>query len=98
MKFILSIFIFLSITSCATTKSTDFVCDGTTATMKNYLGLDGCGWVLVLENGNKLEPVNLDKFGIELKEDKKVCIHYHELDFSSICMVGPIIELDSMTE
>jgi hypothetical protein len=67
------------------------------ATLSNYTGLDGCGWVIKLENGEVLEPANLGSFAIELIEGKKVWITYTEMqDVASICMVGPIVTIDAI--
>jgi hypothetical protein len=63
--------------------------------LKNFAGLDGCGWIIQLSDSVNLEPINLDEFEIELEENKKVCIQYHErTDLASVCMVGKIVEID----
>lgn len=62
--------------------------------LRNYTGLDGCGWVIVDEDNTVFEPINLDEFGIELVDYASISFTYQELnDMASICMVGPIIEL-----
>ncbi|MEY3237586.1 MAG: hypothetical protein RI883_1687, partial [Bacteroidota bacterium] len=61
-------------------------------------GLDGCGWVLELDNGSKLEPQNLSDFEIELVEGKDVHIRYEEVETFSICMVGKIVKIECLTE
>jgi hypothetical protein len=67
------------------------------AVIHDYTGLDGCGWVIRLDEGETLEPTNLQSFGIKLKEGKKVWITYTELnDLASICMVGPIVRIDGI--
>ncbi len=38
--------------------------------LKNLTGLDGCGWVLQLDDNSYLEAQNLDQFEIELKEGR----------------------------
>ncbi|MEN8122384.1 MAG: hypothetical protein ABFS35_18710 [Bacteroidota bacterium] len=74
-------------------KSNDFH----TGILKNFTGLDGCGWIIQLSDSSKLEPINLDEFKIDLEEGKKVEIKYHERnDLGSICMVGKIVEIDSI--
>jgi hypothetical protein len=32
------------------------------ATIKDFTGLDGCGMLIVLENGDEIEPSNLNNF------------------------------------
>jgi hypothetical protein len=67
--------------------------------LKNYTGLDGCGWVIVLEDGTKLEPTNLTEFDLLLEEGKKISIRYEQIsDAASICMVGEIIKIKCIKE
>ena len=69
--------------------------DAETGILKNLTGLDGCGWIIQLADSTRLEPINLNEFDIELKEDKVVCFRYHERpDMGSYCMVGPVVEID----
>jgi len=68
------------------------------ATLHNYTGLDGCGWVLELNDGSKLEPQNLDDFEIELEEGKKLHIKYEKVDAGSICMVGDVVKIKCLSE
>ena len=70
-------------------------CNGYNGILKNLTGLDGCGWIIQLADSKRLEPINLDDFDIELKENKSVCIQFHErTDLGSYCMVGKVVELD----
>lgn len=63
--------------------------------LRNLTGLDGCGWIIQLSDSTKLEPINLDDFDIELRENKPVCFQFHErTDLGSYCMVGKVVELD----
>ncbi len=51
-------------------------------------GLDGCSWMIELENGNKLNPINLDDFNVELIDNKKLMIGYTvKKDKSGILMM-----------
>lgn len=70
------------------------------ATIKNLTGLDGCSWVLVLDNGQKLEPTNLKSFdNIKLEDGKDVMVEYEEQPYAvSICMVGKIIKIICISE
>ncbi|RKD90270.1 hypothetical protein [Mangrovibacterium diazotrophicum] len=71
-------------------------CEGAEdAILRNMGGLDGCGWVIQLPDSTKLEPTNLNVFNIELKDNKQVCVRYHELEgVVSTCMVGKVVEID----
>jgi hypothetical protein len=67
------------------------------AILADYTGLDGCSWVIKLENNEVLEPNNLAETGIELKEGKKVWVKYTtEEGMASICMVGPIVTIEEI--
>ena len=66
--------------------------------MKDYTGMDGCEFVLVLENGGVLEMGYFDeKPNFKFKNGMKVSISYEEMrDMASICMVGPIVRIMCM--
>ena len=71
--------------------------DAEAAILTDYTGLDGCSWVIKLENNEVLEPTNLAETGIELKEGKKIWVKYTvEEGMASICMVGPIVSIDAI--
>lgn len=63
----------------------------------NATGFDGCGWLIELFDGTRLEPVNLEDFDIALDEDLPICVEYDErTDLGSICMTGTIVEITSI--
>jgi hypothetical protein len=68
------------------------------ATIEDYTGLDGCGLVIKLQNGNVLEPINLNDFNITPTDGMKVWVKYHEVGMMSICMVGPTVEIDCLAK
>ena len=69
------------------------------ATIEDYTGLDGCGLVIKLQNGEVLEPVNLNDFNLTPTDGMKVWVKYHEVSgMASICMVGPIVEIDCLAK
>lgn len=82
------VFIFF-VVSCAPRK---FAPDGDKGTLKK-LELDGCSWIIELENGDRLQPINLESMNFELSENKKVTISYEAVDAMSICMAGKTVEL-----
>jgi len=65
------------------------------ATLRDYTGLDGCGWVLE-SGGEVLEPINLESFLDAPEDGMRLEVEY---DFAenvfSICMVGPMVVLTS---
>jgi hypothetical protein len=68
------------------------------AVIRDYTGLDGCGFVIELMDGTVLEPVNLEDFSLPLFDGKPIWIRYHETVGGSICMVGTIVQIDCMEE
>ena len=84
---------------------------GTLATIRDLRGLDGCGFVLELENGERLEPVlNSNCWdpsyqyaptieNVRFMDGKQVSIAYTVLpDRGSICMVGKVVEITCISE
>ena len=65
------------------------------ATLRDYAGLDGCGFVLVLDNGGVFEMGDFDvEPDFKFINGMKVNISYEKtLDIASICMVGPIVRI-----
>jgi len=68
------------------------------ATIIDYTGLDGCGLVIKLQNGEVLDPVNLNDFNITPTDGMKVWVKYHEVGLASICMVGPTVQIDCLAK
>jgi len=62
------------------------------ATVVDMSGLDGCTFLLKLEDGKKLEPLNLDQ--AYKKDGLAVWIRYVDSKGSvSICMAGKMVKL-----
>jgi hypothetical protein len=56
--------------------------------------VDGCNWMLKLENGKLLEPVNLgDEFK---KENLIIWIQYKHYENYSFCMAGEMVTITSV--
>jgi hypothetical protein len=67
--------------------------------LKNFTGLDGCGWIIALEDGTNLEPTNLTEFDVEFVDGNKILVEYKQSNVgASICMVGEIVEIKSIKE
>ena len=91
---ILSTFLLLIFSACDRTS-----CENAqAATIEDYTGLDGCGLVIKLQNGDVLEPTNLNDFNITPTDGMKVWVKYHEVAMMSICMVGPTVEIDCLAK
>jgi hypothetical protein len=69
-------------------------------TIQDLTGLDGCGFVIQLEDQSYLEPVNLSDFASSatIVDDQKVWVKYKEVTGGSICMVGKIIEIKDLQD
>jgi hypothetical protein len=84
------------------------------ATVRDLTGLDGCGFVFVLNDGTKLEPYRLMYCGtpplpkevtedplyqFEFEDGKKVIIGYKEMpNRNSACMAGPLVKITCLME
>lgn len=67
-------------------------------TLYDYTGLDGCSWIIQLADGTKFEPANLGDFPVTPEDGKQIYFTYTPLDAGSICMVGKVIEIQSIRE
>jgi hypothetical protein len=66
--------------------------------VKDYTGLDGCGFIIELAGGEKLEPFYIDS-SFELVDGQHVWVRYTFLeDHASICMVGSPARIYSIHE
>ena len=73
--------------------------DGVNAVLINLEGLDGCTWVFELEDGQRLEPINLHQYEFDLKNGIKVKLNYTEaIDMMSICMVGKMVNITCISK
>ncbi len=66
--------------------------------VRDYTGLDGCGFIIELINGDKLEPVEINDENFVLMDGQRVILTYTELSNMSICMVGKTVRIDSIRE
>ncbi len=67
--------------------------------VKDYTGLDGCGFIIELSNGDRLEPAQVVDSSFVFYDGQKVIFTYTELkDVGSICMVGKIVRIESIRE
>lgn len=92
---IASILLFTLFSSCRN----ESICpDAEKGVFKNLSDLDGCSWVIEMENGEELEPLNISDFDIQLVEDKKLWVTYEEESAASICMVGKTVTIVCITD
>ena len=80
-----------------------------TGTVRDMTGLDGCGWVIIKDDGEKLEPLmpalmcGTPPIPDEVKEDplynwefedgQRIHFSYAETESASICMVGKVVSI-----
>jgi hypothetical protein len=63
----------------------------------NMSTFDGCGWIIELDNKNKIEPRNLNDFNLTLQDSAGVLVRYQiPNDRSSYCMIGDVVEIVSI--
>jgi len=94
MKPILLNLFFVIFIFCVSSCSTNSCPNSVKGEFKDLQGLDGCGMVISLENGDKINPVNLSDFDIEIVDGKKVWVSYSiQENAMGICMVGKIVEI-----
>jgi len=90
-----------TLAACNSTKSDNTqkadknLTEGVLVDMNN---LDGCGWIIKLEDGTKLQPVNINKFDFEPKDGVAVLFRYKKVDMAGVCMLGQMVELLSIKE
>lgn len=73
--------------------------EGEKAVLRDYAGLDGCRWLFELEDGQRLEPVNLHQYDFELKDGLEVSIQFTEAtDMMSICMAGKMVNITCISK
>jgi hypothetical protein len=100
MKYFITLLTLTLFIACNGTKqnTTDTMSCNTKGTVKDYAGLDGCGLLIELENGKKLEPAEVvDDFA--LKDGQQIAFDYEEMpEMASICMAGKIVRITCIKE
>ena len=67
-------------------------------TVKDYTGLDGCGLLIDLKDGSRLEPVEIEG-DFKLKAGQKILFSYEVLtDQASTCQAGDIVRVTCIRE
>jgi hypothetical protein len=64
--------------------------------LKDYTGtLDGCGFLIELDNGSKLEPVS-NQSGVTFENNRRIIVKYRLKQTYSICQAGQGVEIVSL--
>ncbi len=100
MRIIISISLILLFTNFSGCEKEDPLISGEVeGIVKDYTGLDGCGFIIELTNGEKLEPAQMADTGFVFYDGQRVVLTYTELtDMASICMVGKIVRIETIRE
>ncbi len=69
-----------------------------TGTVHDYTGLDGCGFIIELDNGEKLEPAVIEDESFELEDGQRVSLSYEPIEAASFCMVGKVVKITCITD
>ena len=92
MKILSLIFALLVVLSCSNEDNT-LMCDEK-ATIRDFTGVDGCSYVLVLDDEKVLEIGDLEfEPDFQFRDGLRVSVTYEELSSSSVCMVGSIVRV-----
>ena len=88
----ISLIAYISCESEDTDKDTKLNAGVVTGTLLDYTGLDGCGFLIKLDNGDIFEPVNLDTLPITIRDGQRIQFTYQPAtDIDSYCMAGEVI-------
>jgi hypothetical protein len=69
--------------------------------IKDMSNLNGCGYVVQLNNGTILEVENLHEFNIDIENNKDVWVKYQSnplICIETICQLGEVVSLEDMIE
>ena len=68
------------------------VLEESTGIVKDLTGFDGCGKVILLDNGTTLEPVEVPQ-NVTLQPNARVSVKFRKVDTYSICMTGLTVKV-----
>tara|TARA_Y100000817_G_C16710434_1_gene478989 strand:+ start:312 stop:608 length:297 start_codon:yes stop_codon:yes gene_type:complete len=92
MKIVLLVFALSLFLSCR--NEDDALLCNEKATLRDFTGVDGCTYVLILDNGEVLEIGELVfEPDFEFSDGLRVSVTYEEFSSVSICMIGPMVRL-----
>ncbi len=92
----------VTVDSCSSTRCDTLVIKpeawcSLTGVVVDETGLDGCGLMIRLDNGEMLEPAIMPDF--RLRPGMRVRLAYTELtDVATICMAGKVVQIDCIEE
>jgi len=88
------VFIFLLVISGITCNKEKL--EEQTGLLKDYTGmLAGCGFIIELDNGAKLEPAS-NNSGVIFENNRRIAVKYRDNPSMSVCMMGQAVEIVSL--
>ena len=60
-------------------------------------GLDGCGMMIELSDGAKLNPVEYTVKSFNFEDGQRIRFSYEEVDAMNICMSGQTVKITCIT-
>jgi hypothetical protein len=69
------------------------------AIVRDFTDIDTCGIVFQLEDGTKVEPMNLSEFqSFELFEGQWIWLKFKKVSGTSTCQLGDVVRIQCMSE
>ena len=93
---LLSLCLLLSLTACDQKDLAGPECS-TPATVRDFTRLSGCGSVLELRNGQRLEPWGERWVEFPKVDGQRMTVTYREAPAASSCLAGKVTEVDCIT-
>ncbi|MGB1120702.1 MAG: hypothetical protein ACPG3Z_01820 [Saprospiraceae bacterium] len=89
MLFAMMMFVF---DSCTPGKETSTYCT-TEGTIRDMTGLDGCGMMIELSDGTRLNPVEYTVKSFSFEDGQKIRFSYEKVDAMNVCMSGQTVKI-----
>lgn len=77
--------------SCTPSKKVSTSC-AVEGTVRDMTGLDGCKMMIVLEDGNRLNPTSYPET-FRLEDGQKIRFSYEKVDAMNVCMSGQTVKI-----
>jgi len=84
--------IVLSFGSCTSGKKVTASC-AVEGILRDMTGLDGCGFLIELDNGTKLNPVEYTVKSFNFEDGQRIRFAYEEVDMMNVCMAGQTVRI-----
>ena len=91
IKHFIIVLILCVIASCTPKTSTEGCT--TEGTIRDMTGLDGCGFLIELDNGTKLNPVEYTVKSFNFEDGQHIRFGYEAVDMMNVCMAGQTVKI-----